>query len=231
MRNIVIILLTVLITATAKVSAQSNSDLAIELRDSIAQKVNKFLTVKGIELKPGLTMVDFLHAIENKGIKRDEFFDFTKEKYDAYSLRGTFFRRQDCGIMVLPIANNKKIVGRIGIDFPEFDTFAKLSNLYYDLKSALQNKYHISSCTESFDKEYIKESSSDFVKLYALSEDQGLFETRFNVSDDELSFILGYIILKISHRKVNHETKYYVSLVYVTSDDTLEQFTSADDDL
>ena len=231
MRNIIILFFALLLTINTKVCAQSTSNSTIELRDKIAQTSNKFLTVKGVELKPGLTMVELLQLLENKGFERSEYFDYVKEKYDTYDLRGTFFSHRNCSIKLLPTANNKKIVGIVGIHFPELDTFSELSNLYYNLKSALKEKYYITSCTESFDNSYINESASDYLKLNAISKDEGLFETRFYVSEEKLSLLLGYIVLKISHITVDYKTTYYVSLSYITSDHTVEQFTSADDDL
>lgn len=231
MRNIIFLLFTFFFIINIKVSAQSNSNSTIEVRDKIAQTSNKFLTVKGIELKPGLTMVELLQLLENKGLERSEYFDYVKEKYDTYDLKGTFFSRRNCSIKLVPTANNKKIVGIVGIQFPDLESFAQLSSLYYDLKSALKEKYYITSCTESFDDNYINESTSDYLKLNAISKDEGLFETRFNVSEEKLSLLLGYIVLKISHVTVSYQTSYYVSLSYITSDHTVEQFTSADDDL
>lgn len=226
-----IILLVLLFTISTITSAQSSSNSTKELRDRIAQTANKFLTVKGIELKPGLTMVELLHALESKGLERSDYFNYVKEKFDGYDLTGTFFNHRNCSIRLLPTNNNKKIVGVVGIKFPELNSFKELSNEYYRLKDALKDKYHIAYCKESFDSEYVNNSTSDFVKLRALSQDEGLFETRFHVSDEEFSLLLGYIVLKITSVTVNYETSYYVSLSYVTSDDTVDQLMSADDDL
>ena len=62
----------------------------IASRDSIANHTDKFITFKGLELKHGIQMADALKALEAKGLKRSEQFDYKKRNYHIYSLRGHF---------------------------------------------------------------------------------------------------------------------------------------------
>lgn len=82
-----------------------------------------------------------------------------------------------------------------------------------------------------FDDDHIESSGSDNNRLLALSRNEGTFESRFNLSNDPTSLLLGYIVLSISHVTIKYDTKYYVSLSYCTSDNAVEQLASADDDL
>ena len=211
--------------------AQSSIETNINLRNKVEKIINKYLTVKGLELKPGLEMKDALQHFESKGASRSEYFDMVKSEYGIYDLKGTFFSRRNCSIRIVPTANNKAIVGIISINFPDGNSFKKLKEEYDILKSSLKEKYYIFSSKESFDNDYINETTSDYLKLSALSKDEGLFETRFYVSDNEASLLLGQIVLKISHVTVDYQTTYYVSLTYSTSDDIIEQLSSQEDDL
>lgn len=212
--------------------SQSHNDSIVMMRDLVAQRTDKFLTVKGIELKPGLKMDDILKELMNKGFQKAELFDITKERLGAYLLEGPFFNRYNCSVKILPIQNNKELVSVVGIQFPDAYSFKQLKSDYDELKSALCKKYHINSCCEKFDDDYIEKSTSDNLKLSALEKDEGQFQTKFSVSDAPLSILLGQITLSISHIKTEYGKTYcYVSVCYSTSDYIIEQLKSYDDDL
>lgn len=199
-----------------------------DYRDSIINITNKYLTVKGVELKPGLKMVDLLHRLESKGFKKTKDSKYTEEEYGIFDLRGIFYSHI-CTIKILPLKNDKTIVGMIGVEFPKENSFKILKEEYDELKSALSKKYSIYSCVESFDKEYVEHSSSDILKLQALSNNEATFQTKFYISDDPHSGLLGQVSLNISAITVDYSSYYYVSLVYCTPDDIYEQLTKGDD--
>lgn len=99
------ILLTLLLQLTVAFSAFAQTD---NVGEYLIQNSKRFLTVKGLELKPGLRMDDALKAFEAKGWERSKLFDILKEQNDVYALDGTFYNRSNCNIMIIPTANNKK---------------------------------------------------------------------------------------------------------------------------
>lgn len=220
------ILLTLLLQLTVAFSAFAQSD---NIGEYLAQNSKRFLTVKGLELKPGLRMDDALKAFEAKGWERSEYFDTMKELSDTYFLNGTFYNCSNCNIMIMPIANNKKIVGTIGITLPERKSFKDLKEEYDELKSDLSEKYHMVSSTESFDDKDVEESTSDILKLTALSRNEAEFMTEFHLSENKQDDLLGYIRLAISHHKTNNQESFHVYILYCTYDDLMEIVKAKDD--
>lgn len=210
----------------ANVNAQSNNISIDEFRELINQKADRFLTFKGIELKPGLKMKDFVSQLESKGLKRMTDFE---SKHNSASLEGTFFNISDCEIHIVPTKQDPNMVGVVGVAFPNRDSFKRLKAEYDQLKASLSEKYTVSAGIESFDDEYIESTTSDHLKLNALSNDEGRFETDFTLSDDNLT--CGYIVLSIAHVEVAYEDYFYVSLAYYTPDKVYEQLYSRNDDL
>lgn len=220
------ILFTLLLQLTFAISAFAQSD---KVGEYLTQNSKRFLTVKGLELKPGLLMEDALKAFEAKGWERSMIFDYVKEERNIYELRGTFYNRRDCNIQVMPTLNNKNIVGLIGINLPEQDTFKDLKNQYDDLKAALSEKYHIVSSTESFDDESVGEGTFDELKLMAISRNEAKFTTEFHLSENKTDELLGYIRLDINHIKIEDNDSFYVSIIYFTYDCIMEQAHASDD--
>lgn len=220
------ILLTLLLQLTVAFSAFAQTD---NIGEYLTQNSKRFLTVKGLELKPGLRMDDALKAFEAKGWERSEYFDTMKELRGTYVLNGTFYNRSNCNIMIMPTANNKNIIGKIGINLPNRDSFKELKEEYDDLKSALSDKYHMVSSTESFDDKYLEESTSDILKLAALSRDEATFMTEFRLSENQSDSLLGFIRLIINYVNSDNQDVFYVSIVYFTYDFIIEQVNAVND--
>lgn len=212
--------------------SQTHNDSIVLLRDLVAQRTGKFLTVKGIELKPELKMADMLKMMLNKGFKKSDLYEMGKERFGVYLLEGPFFNKHNCAVKIIPIASNKEYVSVVGIEFPEANSFKQLKSVYDDLKASLNKKYHVGSCYEQFDEDFVNTSTSDFLKLSALENNAGKFETRFYLSEDSISMLLGQVVLSISHVEDGYgKTKFYVLLSYTTSNEIVEQLKSHDDDL
>lgn len=229
MKRLLVFICFILLPCLAAFS-QTYSDSTKMVRDYVVQNSDKFLTVKGLELKPGLKMEDALKYLSNKGWQKSELFETLKGEYGVYDLRGSFFGRSNCRIKILP-SSDKNVVGAIGINFPDATSFKQLKKEYDELKSALSEKYYLFESQEKFDDNYVGNSTSDYLKLTALERDEALFETRYHALEGGLSMLLGFVLLKINHIKVNYETSYFISLTYVTSDNVVEQLSSAKDDL
>lgn len=225
-------LVTIALISSVTLSAfsQNSRSSLIEQRDKIVQKTNSFLTVKGIQLKPGLRMDTMLKELESKGLSKTAIFEMAQKDYGIFDLEGAFFNRPRCNIKVMPTSSNKNIVGLVAITFPESDTFKSLKKEYDNIKAALSEKYEISSCIEKFDDEYVKESTSDYMKLRAIRNDEAQFQTRFYLREAE-SLLMGHIVLSISHISVGGIDTEYVSLSYVTPDMVIDQLSAPEDDL
>lgn len=208
--------------------AQS-TEKVLQYRDYIAQTVNKRLTVKGLELKPGLPMKDALKHFKSNGFKLEE--EFRKIAPNEYLLIGEFMGRQNVKIYLIPTNKNKDVLGIVGVAFPMVNTFKKLNEDYSLLKSSLSEKYWLSESDESFKSLLVDESSSDVMKLYALGHGEANFQSRFQVTNDEGALMMGYIVLEISHIKSDQLSQCYVSISYHTSDNVVEQLTEGNDDL
>lgn len=220
------ILLTLLLHLTLTFSAFAQTDTT---GDSIAADHQKYLTVKGIELKPGFRMEDALKAFEAKGWERSKYFDRLKEEGNYYELKGTFYNHNNCEIAIFPTNNDKNIVGRIIIFFPKMDSFKELKDLYDRLKYSLGKKYYMFSNTESFNNKNIENSSLDFLKLDALGQDEATFDSKFVLYDDQNPTLSGYVALGIDSTKSEDDNKYNVYVAYTTADDLAEQLNAEDD--
>lgn len=227
----ILLSLALLLSVSITTSAQSSSETIKNLREQAILSSNKFLTVKGIELKPGIKMDDVLKKLQSKGLVKTELFDIAKKEFGIFDFTGTFVGINDCNVKILPTTNNKEIVGVISINFPYAETFKQLKDVYDRLKSELSQKYYLFTSEERFFDEYVGKSTSDFFKRNAIEKDEAIFDTRFHVSDMPNSLYLGQIVLKISHIKVDYQTKCFVTIIYCTPDNIEEQLLSAEDDL
>lgn len=226
-----ILLLSLLASCGLTSFAQSKYEFYVEKRNELEQSIKKYLTVKGLELKPGLKMDDALRYFESKGFSKTEYFDYAKETFNIYDLEGSFFNYSKCGVKISPLNENKNIVSMIAIHFPDADSFKRLKEEYDELKASLSEKYYLIRNTESFDDDYVNRSTSDYLKLNALSNNECKFESTFYISENPYSFLLGQIILSIATLKVDYHTTYYVSLLYITPDSALEYTSAKEDDL
>lgn len=198
-----------------------------KVRDLLVENTDRFLTVKGIELRPGLKMVDMLRQLKSKGWKETEASDYIRQEYGGYELTGIFFEHYNCRIKLLPTSHDNSIVGVVGISFPDAHSFKQVKDVYDELKAALSGKYVLNECNEGFEGDYVDEESSDTRKFLSVLKDEAKFESRFCLSEDNLSLLLGQVVLSISH----YNLSCYVSLTYSTSDNIVNQLSSVDDDL
>lgn len=200
-------------------------------RDELVQSIGRFLTVKGVELKPGMKVKDMYDVLINKGFKKSDSSDYIYDMYGGYALNGTFFGLPNCSLQLLPVTTDKKTLGMVCISFQNQNSFKELKRDYDILKSALGEKYFISKSIEMFDDNYVSESTSDYLKLHALKNKEASFQSTFYLSNNELSVLLGQIILSITCLKLDYQDTCYVSLTYYTSDFVMEQFTYENNDL
>ena len=221
--------LLIFVTCSTFSSAQQK-DKVIAARDIVAQQINKFFTVKGVELRPGLKMSTALDLLLQKGCAKADNFEYAKS-LGIYHLVGPFFSTKDCDINILPTTYNKDVVGAIGITFPKQSNFKDLKATYDNLKASLSNKYHLAECVEKFDDDFVANSTSDPLKLNAIAKKEAVFKSNFYVTEDKRSLFLGQVILGIGAITVDYLSKYFVYITYSTSDSVVEQLTEGEDDL
>lgn len=195
----------------------------IASRDSIANHTDKFITFKGLELKHGIQMADALKALEAKGFKRSEQFDYKKRTYHIYSLRGTFYKYRDCNITIYPMESDKDIFGEIAIFLPYRYSFKEMKKDYDDLRHVYGNRYHMVSATVSFDDKCIDENMLDSLKPKNFSYDHAYLMTEFHISDDKLGELSGLIRLNTVYITPQNKDVYYVVITYSTYENNLEQ--------
>ena len=195
----------------------------IASRDSIANQTDKFITFKGLELKHGIQMADALKALEAKGFKRSEQFDYKKRTYHIYSLRGTFYKYRDCNITIYPMESDKDIFGEIAIFLPYRYSFKEMKKDYDDMRHVYGNRYHMVSATVSFDDKCIDENMLDSVKPKNFSYDYASLMTEFHISDDKQGELSGLIRLNTVYITSQNKDVYYVVITYSTYVNNLEQ--------
>lgn len=212
--------------------AQSYADFLKSKRDEFVQSTGKFLTIKGIELKPEMNVNDMYNMLLRKGFVESEISKEFNKITGGYELKGTFYGVLNCSVVLYPIATDKNILGMVSISFPNQKSFKALKRDYDNLKISLGDKYSLINSIEKFDDDYIKEMTSDYLKLRAIKNDEATFQSVFYLSANDVSVILlGQVFLRIAYADKEYQDNYYVSLVYYTSDYVMEQFASGNNDL
>ena len=208
MRKFVYSLVLFCIFSVSTVAQSISKEELVFVRDLLSESIKQHLTVKGIELKPGMKMVDMLNYALEKGWKKTEDFDMCYSEFSVYDLNGSFYNRSFCNIKIKPLESDKSIVDYVAIAFPNVNSFKQLKNDYDRLKTALSEKYVLFNSEEFFDNKNIEESNSDILKLNALENDECKFQSTFYLNDDPAG-LLGYIRLTISCVKVEYIKQYH----------------------
>jgi hypothetical protein len=140
------------------------------------------LTFKGVPIDG--TLNDFVSRLEKTG--------FTKMGLEdgVLVLKGDFASFQDCLIGVATL-KNKDLVYRIGVVFPDADTWSSLSSYYEKLKELLTVKYgKPTQLVEDFQGDIKPETDPD--KFLEVKMDKCIYQTTYELPN-------GSIILSIEH--------------------------------
>jgi hypothetical protein len=176
-----IIILTILMNIFSS-TAQTKTDLS------------QHLTFKGVPLDG--TLDEYVFKMKQNGFKH------LSTEDGMAMLQGDFAGYKDCYVGVSTL-KQKDLVHKIGVLFPEKDTWSTLSGNYFDLKQMLTEKYgKPSDVEEKFDRE--SESRDDGSKMYEVKFDRCKYESIW-VTDK------GQIQLSIDHNSV---TSCFVKLAY-----------------
>lgn len=183
-----------------------------------------FPKCKGVELTAGITIKDITDGLVKSGCKLDK----EQTNADMSILWGTFCN-YDCKFMVLPCNQNREMASILSVQLPERDSWKQLKADYDNMKSILSQKYFKQSEEDYFDDSYVAETTSDYLKLHALQENECTFRTKFDVADCDEALMYGFIVLSISHVYVDYKHYDYVSVSYFTSANVFEQMSSISD--
>jgi hypothetical protein len=177
------ILTTVFLSLTICIAfAQTNTDSS------------KHLTFKGVPLDG--TLDQYVSKMKQNGFKHISTND------GIAMLQGDFAGYKDCYVGVSTL-KQKDLVHKIGVLFPEKDTWSTLSGNYFNLKQMLTEKYgKPSEVVEKFDT--YSEPRDDHSKMYEVQFDRCKYYSNWETDKGEIQ-------LSIDHNSV---TSCFVKLVY-----------------
>lgn len=178
-----------------------------------AQTATGHLKFKGVPMDGPVD--EFVEKIKGNDLRT------TKKSEDVTILNGTFAGYRNCNVFVFPSRKNG-YVRMVGVNFDEQNTWFGLYSDYSNLKSMLTKKYgEPAKCEEMFDW---PSEPDDHTKMYLVETDRCKYETLFVTSE-------GFIKLTISHVKTDYEDACYASLIYIDYQNSVEDQSSAMDDL
>lgn len=171
---------------------------------------NGHLTFKGVPIDG--TLNEFVGKLKQKG------FSLKGTEDGVAVLTGEFAAYKGCTVAVYQ--HESGVVNRVGVMFPEKDTWSLLYNDYSKLKNMLTQKYgEPSDVTEEFQGYSAPRTDSD--KMYAVEFDRCKYICDFMTEE-------GIIELRIAHDGVS---SCFVVLVYVDAKNESKVQSSAIDDL
>lgn len=152
------------------------------------------LKFKGIPIDG--TLKEFVSRMKRKGG-----FESIGIENGTAILKGDFAAYKECTIYVSTL-DNKDLVSRISVVFPNQETWEYLYGDYMNLKKLLTEKYGVpSSVTEQFQDKYIDDDAD---RMHAVKMDRCKYESRFTTEK-------GEIVLWIEHERV---MSCFVALAY-----------------
>lgn len=172
---------------------------------------SKHLSFKGVPITG--TLNEFIVQMKNAG------FNHIGTEDGMALLSGDFATYRSCFIGVSTL-KNKDLVHKVGVMFPEHETWSSLSLNYFELKELLNEKY--GKPTDSVEKfQSISEPKDDNAKMYEVQFDRCKYVTTYETGK-------GTIVLSIDHDGV---TKCFVKLLYLDKRNTEAVKKQALDDL
>lgn len=155
---------------------------------------SKHLTFKGVALNG--TLDQYVSKMKQNGFK------YLGTEEGVAMLQGDFASYKNCYVGVSTL-KQKDLVYKIGVLFPEKDTWSRLSGNYFDLKQMLTEKYgKPSEVVEKFDRD--SEPRDDDSKMYEVKFDRCKYYSIWKMDKGEIQ-------LSIDHNSV---TSCFVKLAY-----------------
>lgn len=187
------LILTVLLLAGLTATAQTNH-----------------MAFKGIPIDG--TLNEFVGKLKRKG------FSLLSNEQGVAILKGEFASYKGC--MVAVYQHESGVVHRVGVMFPERDTWSMLYNDYSKLKDMLTQKYgNPSDVVEEFQSYSAPQNDND--RLHEVGMDRCRYMSDFTAEN-------GVVELRIEH---DGFLSYFVVLIYVDAENETKVRSSAIDDL
>lgn len=147
------------------------------------EETSKHLTFKGIPLDGPLD--EYVLKMKQNGFRH------LNTKDGVATLQGDFAGYKDCYIGVSTL-NQKGLVYKIGVLFPDKDTWSTLSDNYFTLKALLNEKYgEPSDMVEKFDKA-TTESKDDGTKMFEVKFDRCKYYSIWETEKGKIQLSIGH---------------------------------------
>lgn len=170
------------------------------------------LTFKGVPIDGSLT--SFVGKLKQKG------FSQITTSEGVTILKGDFAAYKGCTIAA--VSDESGNVYRVGVIFPDQDTWVRLHNNYATLKELLTQKYgNPENVVEEFQSSFRNREIDDNTKMHYVKFDQCRYISSFSTEQ-------GNIELRIDH---NESLDCYVVLIYEDASNSNKVRSSAIDDL
>jgi len=168
--------------------------LALIATLTFAQTESEHLTFKGVPIDG--TLNEYITKMKQKG------FTLAGRESGMAALEGDFAGYKNCTVVVATL-EQKDLVSKISVLFPERDTWSGLADNYFSLKEMLTEKYgKPADCLEKFQS--YSDPTDDNSRMHELEMDRCKYVTTFLTKK-------GDIQLYISHNSV---TSCFVVLSY-----------------
>lgn len=151
------------------------------------------LSFKGVPIDG--TLSEYTQQMLNKG------FELIATENGVSVMSGDFAGYKGCEVGVCSL-NGKDLVSKIGVVFPNYDTWSQLYSCYFNLKDMLSEKYGApQDVVEMFESQYVDDDND---RMYEVKMDRCKYISLFSTE-------LGDIEISIQHAGV---TACYVRLMY-----------------
>lgn len=147
-------------------------------------EVSEHITFKGVPLDG--TLEEYVLKMKQNGFRHLSTNDGTA------SLQGDFAGYKNCYVGV-SILKKKDLVHKIGVLFPEKETWSGLADNYYNLKEMLTEKYgEPAEVTEFFGKESAHQPSDDFIKMNKVKFDDCKYRSVWETEKGKIQLSIGH---------------------------------------
>lgn len=166
------LLLLALLAAFFSSSAQTKADSS------------EHLSFKGVPLDG--TLEEYILKMKQNGFKHLSTSDGTA------ALQGDFAGYKDCYVGVSTLSK-KNLVHKIGVLFPERETWSALSDNYFNLKEMLTEKYgEPSDNIEIFGNDSSHQPTDDFNKMYQVKFDKCRYRSVWETQKGKIQLSIGH---------------------------------------
>jgi len=145
---------------------------------------SQHLTFKGVPLDG--TLEEYVLKMKQNGFKH------LSTTIGTAALQGDFAGYKDCYVGVSTLSK-KNLVHKIGVLFPEKETWLALSDNYFDLKELLTEKYgEPSEVSEIFGNESSNQPKDDFSKMYDVKFDRCKYRSVWETEKGKIQLSIGH---------------------------------------